>query len=211
LLADSVDIIILIPESPGSFAELGAFANNDKLREKIICIVDKRYQKHKSFINLGPLKLIKKSGKDRVVYIDTNDLDSHMKTIHKLIKKLKKNIKKDKSKITLLELESFLLPVIYLLEPIDKKNLIRLVEVSSKEVSNIAFQTTTAALTLLTKKKYINLTTEGYKLTEAGKNEFLKNQESKGRNKKKKERDTLDEVNLELMSNKYRNKKLKIS
>ena len=54
LLADSVDVILMIPESPGSFAELGAFANNEKLRAKIVCIIDEKYKKNKSFINQGP-------------------------------------------------------------------------------------------------------------------------------------------------------------
>ena len=60
LLAESVDAIVLIPESPGSFAELWAFANDERLRKKMICVVDKKYKKDKSFINQGPLKLVKK-------------------------------------------------------------------------------------------------------------------------------------------------------
>jgi hypothetical protein len=53
LLAESVDAIVLIPESPGSFAELGAFANDELLRKKMICIVDKKFKKDRSFINQG--------------------------------------------------------------------------------------------------------------------------------------------------------------
>lgn len=34
ILADSVDAIVLFPESPGSFAEIGAFSNNEKLAKK---------------------------------------------------------------------------------------------------------------------------------------------------------------------------------
>ena len=72
LLADSVDAIVLIPESPGSFAELGAFANDEKLRKKLICIVDKKYQKNKSFINQGPLNLVKKENKQGLIFINPN-------------------------------------------------------------------------------------------------------------------------------------------
>jgi hypothetical protein len=42
LLADSVDAVVVIPESAGSFAELGAFANNEKLRNKMLCVVIER-------------------------------------------------------------------------------------------------------------------------------------------------------------------------
>jgi len=74
LLAKSVDVLIIIPESPGSFAELGAFANNTDLRKKIICIIEERFKKHKSFINQGPVKLVKQTGKDKIVFVDKNDL-----------------------------------------------------------------------------------------------------------------------------------------
>ena len=53
LLADSVDAIVLIPESPGSFAELGAFANDEKLRKKLICVIDKKYKKNYNYTRGG--------------------------------------------------------------------------------------------------------------------------------------------------------------
>ena len=49
LLADSVDAVIMIPESPGSYTELGAFASNSKLRNKLICVIDVKYKKVKKF------------------------------------------------------------------------------------------------------------------------------------------------------------------
>lgn len=74
LLADSVDAVVVIPESAGSFTELGAFANNEKLRTKMICVVDVKYKRDKSFINQGPLKLVKSVNNDAIVYIDENKL-----------------------------------------------------------------------------------------------------------------------------------------
>ncbi|MCW0507182.1 retron St85 family effector protein [Aeromonas piscicola] len=35
ILADNVDCIVIFPESPGSFAEIGAFSNNEKLAKKL--------------------------------------------------------------------------------------------------------------------------------------------------------------------------------
>ncbi|XTZ61642.1 retron St85 family effector protein [Aeromonas salmonicida subsp. pectinolytica] len=41
ILADSVDSIVMFPESPGSFAEIGAFSNNKELANKIIVLSNK--------------------------------------------------------------------------------------------------------------------------------------------------------------------------
>lgn len=54
------DAILIIVESFGSAAELGAFALSGKLRLKLIVLVDKCYEKDESFIATGPLKWIEK-------------------------------------------------------------------------------------------------------------------------------------------------------
>lgn len=57
-LAKLADIVIVIVESPGTFAELGAFSLNDELRKKMLPIVDNKYKGHDSFIVTGPLRWI---------------------------------------------------------------------------------------------------------------------------------------------------------
>jgi len=42
-LAKLADLVIVIVESPGTFAELGAFSNSDVLRRKLLAIVDSEY------------------------------------------------------------------------------------------------------------------------------------------------------------------------
>ncbi|EAT6679566.1 UDP-3-O-(3-hydroxymyristoyl)glucosamine N-acyltransferase, partial [Salmonella enterica] len=56
-LAEAVDLIILIPESPGSFAELGAFSTRKELAEKMLVLRQNKYKADKSFINHGPIRL----------------------------------------------------------------------------------------------------------------------------------------------------------
>lgn len=58
-LADAVDLIVLIPESPGSFAELGAFAMKTELAEKMLVLRQSKYKSDKSFINHGPIRLVR--------------------------------------------------------------------------------------------------------------------------------------------------------
>lgn len=74
LLAKSVHVIVILPESPGSFAELGAFANTQSLKDKILVVLDSKYKKHRSFINLGPLKYLKEKTNSIVYWIDEKHL-----------------------------------------------------------------------------------------------------------------------------------------
>lgn len=57
-LARLADIVIVIVESPGTFAELGAFSLSDELRAKMLPIVDSKYKGQESFIITGPLRWI---------------------------------------------------------------------------------------------------------------------------------------------------------
>ena len=208
LLADSVDAIVIIPESPGSFAELGAFANDEQLRNKLICIVDKKYKKDKSFINQGPLRLVKKANKFGVIFIDPDEIDGEIDKIISSLKKMKKVSAKLGNKISLLQLENFLLPSIFLLEPVSKETLVNLVTSATEDKLN-PFQTTTTALTILIKKKQIQLTTNGYKLTTLGLETFFAFQKTRTRIKRQDEIIEIDNLRLEILNLKNRNKKLK--
>jgi hypothetical protein len=58
-LAALADVVIIIVESPGTFAELGAFSNSEPLRRKILPIIDDRYKPpQQSFLALGPVRWI---------------------------------------------------------------------------------------------------------------------------------------------------------
>lgn len=209
LLADSVDAIVLIPESPGSFAELGAFANDELLRIKLICIVDKKYKKDKSFINQGPLKLVKKANPFGLIFIDLDNINEEVDKLISSLRKMKKTSAKRGDKISLLQLENFLLPSIYLLEPVSKETLVNLVASATEDKLN-SFQTTTTALTILIKKKQIQLTVNGYKLTTLGLETFFAFQKTKSRIKRQDEIIEIDNLRLEILNLKNRRKKLKV-
>lgn len=209
LLADSVDAVVIIPESPGSFAELGAFANDEKLRKKLICVVDEKYKKDKSFINQGPLKLVKKTNPFGLVFIDPKDVQTEVVKLISALRKMKKVSAKKGDRLSLLQLENFLLPSIYLLEPVSKNTLIHLVAAAAGDEKN-AFQTTTTTLTILIKKKQIQLTTEGYKLTKLGLENFFTFQKTKTRIKRQDEKIEIDNIRLEILNLKNRKKKLKV-
>ena len=209
LLAKSVDIIVIVPESPGSFTELGAFANNPILRKQIVCISDQKYKKKKSFINQGPIKLIKSVNKNGVVFVDTNDIPNEMGKVLSAINKTKKVKTPLHKEITLLNLYSFLLPAIYLLEPVQEKVLEYIIRnIIDKEENS--FVLTKTALTTLTKNRLIENTINGYKLSDLGINKFDKLRQLSSRIKIQDETVALDNLRLEILNFTNRKKKMKI-
>lgn len=62
-LADLADIVIILVESPGTFAELGAFANSERLRAKLLPILDVRHEGADSFLVTGPIKWVNSASK----------------------------------------------------------------------------------------------------------------------------------------------------
>jgi len=72
-ISQFADHIVLVLESPSSFAELGAFSHN-KLRSKLIVINNSEFYKSESFINVGPLKAIEEaSSKKNIIYYKMSD------------------------------------------------------------------------------------------------------------------------------------------
>lgn len=62
-LAELADLVILVVESPGTFAELGAFSIHPSLRKKLLPILDQKYKDDASFINTGPVRWINSDSK----------------------------------------------------------------------------------------------------------------------------------------------------
>ncbi|MBT3414129.1 MAG: hypothetical protein HOI59_10615 [Nitrospina sp.] len=183
LLAESVDAVIIIPESSGSFAELGAFVSNENLRKKIICLQDKKRVKEKSFINYGPIRLLKKLKQGKVIPVDYQDIlhftpsqtaprSNELNKIRPAIFELLKQASHKKNSINLLDAENFIIPCIYLLETAGKKTLAKLFEFGSKQNHSASNAATSAAINVLLKKKLILKTPEGYVLSKAGLRKF---------------------------------------
>lgn len=72
--AKDTDAIVMLPSSPGSFAEIGAFSNYDDICAKMLVIVDAQYEAHKNYMNLGPLKGVRDSGAE-LHFIDYAKID----------------------------------------------------------------------------------------------------------------------------------------
>ena len=67
-MADLADTTVLFVESPGSIAELGAFAASDVLRPKTLAVLNGFYDSARSFIAEGPVLKIKNVNSQLVHY-----------------------------------------------------------------------------------------------------------------------------------------------
>lgn len=174
ILADSVDCIVISPESPGSFAEIGAFSNNEKLAKKMIVISNKKYRYDKSFINYGPYRLIKKSKTGKIMninYDDLSDLTGKAKINRSVlghIAKIKKDCPVVKDIANLLEVENFILPCIYLIEHINIKMLFKLTKYATGQTETLSEIATKSAIGRLVHKHLISRTDNGFTITKLG-------------------------------------------
>ncbi len=76
-LAHLADITVLFVESPGSIAELGAFANSDDIRPKTLAVLNNSYESEGSFISNGPIRKLRNENQDHVHYYTWNPDDLH--------------------------------------------------------------------------------------------------------------------------------------
>lgn len=65
-IARIASIVLVIAESPGSLAELGAFASNDTIRKALRVIVQEKYWDVESFIRYGPLQRVYSANESHV-------------------------------------------------------------------------------------------------------------------------------------------------
>jgi hypothetical protein len=74
-IGDISDCIIMFPESPGSFAEIGVFSQIPNIRRKTLVVNGLEFQTERSFTNLGPIKVIGSESAHGPVYLVTDQLE----------------------------------------------------------------------------------------------------------------------------------------
>lgn len=146
-LADFSDIVIILVESFGTVAELGAFSLSQPLRKKLLPILDKKYESDESFINTGPVTWVnKESNFSPTIYTD-------FKTILTCIPEIEERINRRRHKLISEEnlygtyrfskkvLLFFTLYIVSSLGPISTKEVVGVVNdtISYKEKKIISF------------------------------------------------------------------------
>jgi len=87
-IAKIVDLVVIIPDSPGSFAELGMFAVRKSVCHKMVILFRKKFKGDKSYIQLGPRKYAE-GMRAKPVFIDYADIDNAWKKVAVFINNVK--------------------------------------------------------------------------------------------------------------------------
>jgi len=169
-LAEWVHCVVIILESAGAIAELGAFSNHIDLRNKLIVVVNERHNKNKSFIVLGPIKFLKSNTKSKIIVEDYNNInmDSLGDKIRRHVREIAKGVELDESISNPIEAQHFLRVAIYLMSPVPRETLISLM-MSMKDIPHEeANKIITTALNILNKDGYIKIKNTNISLSKDG-------------------------------------------
>jgi len=124
-LAQSVDVVVLVPESAGSIAELGGFTNHDELRKKLLVVIDEKYKQQKSFIMGGPIRLLRRKREGKVLFARLDELGKvALEKIGKATIDFAPRTHESKIDIAnTFDAEHFVLTSLYVLEPLVRDEL----------------------------------------------------------------------------------------
>lgn len=67
-----MDLVVIFPCSPGSFAELGMFCMAKKIAPKMVIFFDRQYRHKKSYVRHGPIEAARLR-KSRIFFVDYSD------------------------------------------------------------------------------------------------------------------------------------------
>lgn len=105
-LATYTDCVLILLESPGAIAELGAFALHNELVKKILAVNKIEHKHSTSFISLGPLAKVKRVSKfGDVIYANFNSI---LTSVNEIEKRLINNLRKKSKSINLTNVKEFL-------------------------------------------------------------------------------------------------------
>jgi hypothetical protein len=100
-LIQLASLTVIILESAGAIAELGAFCINEKINQNLVIALSEKHFKEKSFITLGPLKQLEKHA-EHAAWIyewDYSDIENTAKTeLPILAKDIEEYVKNQKAK-----------------------------------------------------------------------------------------------------------------
>lgn len=129
-LAENSDYIVIVCESMGSAAELGAFINNSETISKVIVLQNVKFKNIKSFISEGPIKYMKKKYKNHVLYYknDPNKIANQLKSILKKEKECSENNKYFKDIDCISGQCNYILFLLYLFDSLERTTLLSYID-----------------------------------------------------------------------------------
>jgi hypothetical protein len=167
LLAEGVTAIVVILESPGALTELGAFTNHEALRRKLIVIQDSAYARDKSFIQLGPVRMLREQGIGTVIDVDFDKPEACLSTLSRAITEASRegapfNI------ANVFHTHEFVLPALYVLDRLPRNGLVHMVKTVAQISNQKAEAIVAASLRMLLSEQAVAATPSGFTLTSKG-------------------------------------------
>ena len=170
MLAKSTHAIIIIVESSGSIAELGAFVNSDALRPKVVAIIDKKHRSDRSFIMLGPVATLRKIRREAVITHDFKQLDP--KKLAENIRRVTRLIVQDTTVNDTLNnpirAQYFFLASIFVTQPVNSATLIKMLEATGECNAANTSMVGITALNMLIRQKDATREANKYIISEQG-------------------------------------------
>jgi len=130
------DLVVIFLESPGAICEMTAFALDNKVNAKLLVFNDIKFHGKKSFINLGPLKLLRP---DQIEYYDPDDntmTDSIVSTLDLALARAWFTAYKSENQLASLSLEEklllFVIYATYPVKPIEIRKMLRWINSRSR-------------------------------------------------------------------------------
>lgn len=120
ILAEQVDFVCIVCESWGSVTELGAFANSNGIKDKVIALNHIDYKTKPSFITRGPIKYLEKNIKDSVFYYNDSNKDTICEQLQLKFKKFIKNNTQNRDINKITGMFYFIAILLYLFKYLDK-------------------------------------------------------------------------------------------
>ena len=173
LLAEAVDAVVLLVESPGAIAELGAFANHEKLRRKLVVIQDEKYRHARSFIGHGPIRLLQDLGVGEVLFLPLKQIEDHVTEIKKAIKTITKTNPVPFDLSNVFHAPSLIVPCLFLLERLTRDEItILFAEISTLGADKVRI-VVSAAISVLLADRVIARDGGAFQLSEQGARDFI--------------------------------------
>lgn len=183
ILADSVNVIAILLQSPGTFTELGAFANHEKLRDKLIVVIDPKYSRSRSFINLGPIRHLKSKTRSVVLYSPINkvNLENLVKQIINYAREISKYSKPINDLSNPIASYEFYLALIYVFDPISKETIFNIITKLTNYKQDIILTVAETVINSLVNERKISFVSGNLSMTSKGVNALIYENKSKKR------------------------------
>lgn len=175
LLADSANAVVILLQSPGTFTELGAFTNYKKLSNKLIVIIDPRFARKRSFINLGPVRFLETKTKSKVLFIpmDNSNFNKLVEQITDTARDMAKHSLPVRDLTNPIFAYRFYLALIYIFEPIPKDAIFAISRLLTTNEEKIIVTVAEIVINSLINERRVSLSSKNLSTTSKGSDDLI--------------------------------------